>query len=76
MLVTVWYSGVPICVAMLLSGYIFYTYDYAKPAMWIAFYAAMLKNLFGLYITIFITGTAFGIGCMFLFDLSLNHIYI
>lgn len=62
-LVSIWYSAVPVCVTMLLSGYIFYTYEFAKPAMWIAFYASTIKNLFGLYIAAFITGTAFGIGC-------------
>lgn len=61
-----WYSCFPLGVGLILSGYIFYANDFRKPAVWIAFYAAIVKNMWGFIITVVISGLAFGIGCKFL----------
>lgn len=64
-MVIIWYSAVPISLTMLMSGYIFYHYDFNKPTFWIAFYSSLLKNLWGLLGAAVITGMAFGIGCKY-----------
>lgn len=58
-----WWTAVPVCVAALLSGYVFYAYDLPKPSLAIAVYAAALKNVWGLYMAAMITAMAFGMGC-------------
>lgn len=58
-----WWTAVPVCVAALLSGYVFYAYDLPKPSLAIAIYAAALKNVWGLYVAAIITALAFGMGC-------------
>lgn len=63
--IILWYSMIPFAVALLLSAFIFYENDFAKPAIWIALYAAIIRNLWGLLQSSFITGVAFGLGCNF-----------
>lgn len=62
-LVVLWYSMLPTAVLVLLSAFIFYENNFAKPAIWIALYAAMTRNLWGFIIASFITGVAFRLGC-------------
>lgn len=62
-LVILWYAMVPTAVVLLLSAFIFYENDFAKPAIWIAIYAAIIRNLWGFFVSSLITGMAFGIGC-------------
>lgn len=60
-----WYASLPIVFPLLLSGFIFYHYDFNKPTFWIALYSSLLKNIWGLYGATVITGMAFGFGCKF-----------
>lgn len=62
-LVTLWYSIVPVCILTLLSGYIFYANNYEKPALWIAIYSVFIRSMWGLAISILVTGIALGTGC-------------
>lgn len=55
----------------MLSGYIFYAYDFEKPAIWIAIYAAVMKNLWGAFGTILVVGAALNTGCKRL-DMTLD----
>ncbi|XP_055629971.1 nose resistant to fluoxetine protein 6-like [Toxorhynchites rutilus septentrionalis] len=57
-----WYSGLPLAIMLLLSAYIFYAYDFEKPAIWIAIYAAFSKNLWGVILAVLFVGLAFGVG--------------
>ncbi|KAJ6641727.1 Nose resistant to fluoxetine protein 6 [Pseudolycoriella hygida] len=57
-----WYSMIPAGILLLLSAFIFYEIDFAKPAVWIAVYAAIVKNMFGFFVSSLITGMALGIG--------------
>lgn len=59
----IWYATLPIVFPLLLSGFIFYHYDFNKPLFWIALYSSLLKNIWGLYGATVITGLAFGLGC-------------
>lgn len=63
-LVILWYSMIPFAIALLLSAFVFYEKNFVKPAIWIALYAAVIRNLWGLLLTAFITGVAFGLGCI------------
>lgn len=58
-----WYAMIPFAAVLLLSAFVFYEYDFVKPAIWIAFYAAMIRNLWGFFASAFISGMALGIGC-------------
>lgn len=62
-LMVIWYASLPIVFPMLLSGFIFYQYEFKKPAFWIALYSSLLKNIWGLYGATLITGMACGFGC-------------
>lgn len=63
-LVMLWYVLIiPTGILLLLSAFIFYENDFAKPAIWIAIYASIAKNLWGFLVASFITGMTFGIGC-------------
>lgn len=64
-LVISWYAMIPTAVVLLLSAFIFYENDFAKPAVWIAIYAAIIRNLWGFFLASLITGMAFGIGCKY-----------
>ncbi len=64
-LVILWYAMIPIATVLLLSAFIFYEYDFTKPAIWIAIYAAQLKSLWGFLVASLITGMAFGFGCRY-----------
>uniref|UniRef100_A0A4Y0BK97 Acyl_transf_3 domain-containing protein n=1 Tax=Anopheles funestus TaxID=62324 RepID=A0A4Y0BK97_ANOFN len=57
-----WYTSLPAAVILLLSAYIFYAYDFTKPAIWIAVYAALAKNLWGALFGVLFVGVAFGVG--------------
>uniref|UniRef100_A0A182QA40 Uncharacterized protein n=1 Tax=Anopheles farauti TaxID=69004 RepID=A0A182QA40_9DIPT len=57
-----WYASLPAAIVLLLSAYIFYAYDYEKPAIWIALYAAVSKNLWGALFGVLFVGLAFGVG--------------
>ncbi|XP_058833864.1 nose resistant to fluoxetine protein 6-like [Topomyia yanbarensis] len=60
-----WYSALPMAILLLLSAYIFYAYDFEKPAIWIACYAAISKNLWGVIFGVMYVGLAFGVGWFF-----------
>lgn len=58
----------PICVAPLAivvlgSGQIFYSYDFDKPALWIALYGTLFKTAWAVMGAIFFFGTIVGRGC-------------
>ncbi|XP_035910415.1 nose resistant to fluoxetine protein 6-like [Anopheles stephensi] len=57
-----WHASLPAAIALLLSAYIFYAYDFEKPAVWIAIYAALSKNLWGALFGVLFVGVAFGVG--------------
>ncbi|XP_052893013.1 nose resistant to fluoxetine protein 6-like [Anopheles moucheti] len=57
-----WYATLPAAIGLLLSAYIFYAYDFAKPAIWIAVYAALARNLWGALFAVLFVGVAFGVG--------------
>lgn len=65
LIIMLWYAMIPTAVVLLLSAFIFYEYDFVKPAIWIAFYAALIRNLWGFFLATLVTGMAFGIGCKF-----------
>lgn len=53
---------VPIGVLTILSGHIFYVYDFQKPSIWIAIYASITKNIWGVIALVFFVGLEKGIG--------------
>ncbi|KAL1386063.1 hypothetical protein pipiens_012883 [Culex pipiens pipiens] len=57
-----WYSALPLAIGLLLSAYVFYAYDFEKPAVWIAIYAAFSKNLWGVIFGVLFVGLALGVG--------------
>ncbi|XP_055708626.1 nose resistant to fluoxetine protein 6-like isoform X1 [Phlebotomus papatasi] len=57
-----WYAIVPTGALLLLSAYWFYACTMDKPAFWIAIYAAIMKNLWGVLGGVMIIGSAFGVG--------------
>uniref|UniRef100_A0A182SBI9 Acyltransferase 3 domain-containing protein n=1 Tax=Anopheles maculatus TaxID=74869 RepID=A0A182SBI9_9DIPT len=57
-----WHASLPAAIVLLLSAYIFYAYDFEKPALWIAIYAALSKNLWGALFGVLFVGVAFGVG--------------
>lgn len=58
-----WWTAVPACVALLLTGHLFYAHDWPKPSLWIAAYAAAQRNVWGAYMAAVITAMALGVGC-------------
>lgn len=56
---------VPFGFIILLSGFIFYAYDFETPSVWMAVYAACSKNLWGIVIAIIIIGFSRGLGSKF-----------
>lgn len=58
-----WVAVIPSAIAFLLSGFIFNEFQFEKPALWIAIYASLSKNLWGIFSAMFITGMAIGVGC-------------
>ncbi|XP_055604209.1 nose resistant to fluoxetine protein 6-like [Uranotaenia lowii] len=44
-----WYLSFPVIVTSLLVHYIFYVYEFSKPALWIAIYFPVTKNLWGVW---------------------------
>lgn len=50
-------------VTLLLSAFMFYEYDFEKPAVWIALFSALSKNLWGLIFGVMFVGLALGVGC-------------
>ncbi|ETN62656.1 hypothetical protein AND_005646 [Anopheles darlingi] len=56
------YTALPVAIAMLLSAYLFYAYEFEKPAIWIALYAGLCRNLWGLLFAILFLGLALGVG--------------
>ncbi|XP_038121399.1 nose resistant to fluoxetine protein 6 [Culex quinquefasciatus] len=60
-----WYSALPLAIGLLLSAYVFYAYDFEKPAVWIALYAAFSKNLWGVIFGVLFVGLALGVGGFF-----------
>ncbi|XP_050072930.1 nose resistant to fluoxetine protein 6-like [Anopheles maculipalpis] len=57
-----WHASLPAAIVLLLSAYIFYAYDFEKPTIWIAIYAALSKNLWGALFGVLFVGVAFGVG--------------
>ncbi|XP_055607880.1 nose resistant to fluoxetine protein 6-like isoform X2 [Uranotaenia lowii] len=60
--VLIWYCSIPSAIILLLSAYMFYAYDFQKPAFWISLYAAVSKNLWGAIFGVLFLGVAFGVG--------------
>ncbi|XP_053674392.1 nose resistant to fluoxetine protein 6-like [Anopheles nili] len=56
------YTALPVAIVLLLSAYVFYAYDFEKPALWIALYAAVSRNLWGALFGVLFVGLAFGVG--------------
>lgn len=54
---------VPIGSTTLLTGYIFYAYDYEKPAIWIGIYTTIVRNIWGVIIGVLLLGLAHRVGC-------------
>lgn len=54
---------IPIAVAGLCSGTIFYRNNFEKPAIWIAVYSAIMKSLWGVLGGTIILGSALNTGC-------------
>lgn len=46
--VILFYSIFPLGVAAWLSAFIFYEYNFEKPSLWIAIFAAFIKNIWGI----------------------------
>lgn len=63
LLVAFWYSTVPLGLLALLSGGIFYLNDFEKPALWISLYAGFIRNIWGFFLSVIVTGIAMGTGC-------------
>ncbi|XP_062550046.1 nose resistant to fluoxetine protein 6-like isoform X2 [Armigeres subalbatus] len=57
-----WYCALPVAVTLLLSAFMFYEYDFEKPAVWIALFSALSKNLWGLIFGVMFVGLALGVG--------------
>uniref|UniRef100_A0A182FHE2 Acyltransferase 3 domain-containing protein n=1 Tax=Anopheles albimanus TaxID=7167 RepID=A0A182FHE2_ANOAL len=55
-----WYAAFPVAIAMLLSAYLFYAFEFEKPALWIALYAGLCRNLWGLLFAVLFVGLAVG----------------
>lgn len=55
--------AVPLGLCVIFSGEIFYTNDFEKPAVWIALYGTVTKNLWGLNQAVIVLGITFGHGC-------------
>lgn len=53
---------IPLGISFLLSGYLFFNYEFTKPSLWIAFYSGFTKNIWGLLVVTFIFGLASGMG--------------
>lgn len=56
------YAVFPIGIAAWLSAYIFYNYQFEKPAIWIAVFAAFSKNIWGILGAFLMFGFIGGIG--------------
>lgn len=69
-LMVLWYSTVPACLLALLSGYIFYNYEFEKPALWISVYAVTIRNMWGLFLSILVIGISTDIGCTYIAYIS------
>lgn len=70
-----WYSLLPIAFLGLYSGHYFYAYNFEKPAVWIAVYAACMKSLWGVFGATLVIGSALNTGCTDLvnFSCELTH---
>lgn len=58
------YGIVPLGFATFLVGYIFYAYDFDRPAIWISFFACFYKNIWGFYGAILMFGLIGNVGGM------------
>ncbi|XP_050094015.1 nose resistant to fluoxetine protein 6-like [Anopheles aquasalis] len=56
------FTTLPVAIAILFSAYLFYAYEFEKPALWIALYAGLCRNLWGLLFAILFVGLALGVG--------------
>lgn len=56
------YAVFPVGLLAWLSAWLFYAYDFEKPALWIAIFAAFAKNIWGLLGAILMFGFIGGIG--------------
>lgn len=54
---------VPIGTTTLLTGYMFYAYDFQKPAIWIGIYSTIVRNVWGVIIGVLLIGLAHRVGC-------------
>lgn len=57
-----WYICVVLGFVTILSAYFFYKYDFAKPSIWIAVMAIILKHSWGIIMGIGILGIIFNYG--------------
>lgn len=60
-----WQISIPICFAFLLSGYIFYNYEFEKPAIWMAVYSILIRDIWGAVLPILVIGISVNIGCAY-----------
>lgn len=60
--VIAFYSVFPIGLVAFLSAWLFYAYDFEKPAIWIAIFAAFAKNIWGILGAVLMFGFIGGIG--------------
>lgn len=60
--VFIFYAQFPIGLMAFLSAYLFYAYDFEKPALWIAVFAALSKNIWGILGAFLMFGFIGGIG--------------
>lgn len=54
---------VPIGTTTLLTGYMFYAYDFQKPAIWIGVYSTIVRNVWGVIVGALLIGLAHRVGC-------------
>lgn len=60
---------IPVAFINLVSGYIFYEFEFEKPAVWIAVYASLSKSIWGIFGTVLVIGIALNTGGMCCFQL-------
>lgn len=56
------YLVFPLGVLIFLAAYIFYAYDFERPAIWIALFAAVSKNIWGLFGALLMLGFTCRVG--------------
>lgn len=57
-----WYSFYPLLFVLLSTSYFYFTYDFTKPSLLLAFYSAVYKNAWGILVSLTIIGYSAGMG--------------